>query len=761
MSDATDLRARHHELTQLIEEARALYYESDTPTLSDAEYDALWRELVALETSNPELVTPESPTQSVGGRATSGFVSVDHLQRMESLDNAFTLEEVQTWYTRVAADVPTPPELLCEVKVDGLAINLLYRDGVLERALTRGDGTTGEDVTANVRHIASIPKRLASTEEFPAPALVEVRGEVYMPVAEFEALISEQREAGIKEFANARNTAAGSLRLKLDGVSTTAEKRTAAIARLGRLRMVCHGIGAREGFEPVAQSHAYEALAAWGLPIAPTVKVVPDLAGAQEYIEFFAEHRHDRSVLEHEIDGVVIKVDSVAQQRALGSTSRAPRWAIAYKYPPEEVHTKLLDVAVNTGRTGRVTPFGVMQPVKVAGSTVELATLHNFYEVARKDVRPGDTVVVRKAGDVIPEILGPVLALRPEGLPEWVPPTHCPACGTELVEQKAGDKDRRCPNHEYCRAQVTERVNHVAGRGAFDIDGMGYEACVALLESGALRNEGDVFDLDEAKLLATPLFTRDPKRGEEGRQLSATGLKLLGNLEERKGVPFWRVLVALSIRHVGPTAARALASEFASMQALRALAEEARDAELTELTSEDVEDAADSGVVDVVDAPDEADVADVAAKPKARRSKAPATAAERARARLAEVEGVGPVIADAVIEWFREPWHVEIVDKWLAAGVRMKDERDESIPQTLEGLTVVVTGGLEDFTRDGAKEAIISHGGKAAGSVSKKTDYVVIGENAGSKAAKAEELGLTILDEEGFKTLLASGPAGL
>lgn len=868
MTAVPDPRARHHELTQLIEEARALYYESDTPALADAEYDALWRELVELEEVSPELVTPESPTQTVGGHATSGFASVDHLQRMESLDNAFSIEEVQAWHQRVAVDSPEPPALLCEVKVDGLAINLLYRDGLLERALTRGDGTTGEDVTANVRHIASIPQALAGTPEFPVPSLIEVRGEVYLPVAEFEALIEEQRTQGVKEFANPRNTAAGSLRLKLDGISVTAERRTAALARLGRLSMVCHGIGAREGFEPVSQSHAYEALAAWGLHTARTAKVVPDLAGVEEYITYFEEHRHDRTILEHEIDGVVVKVDSVARQRALGSTSRAPRWAIAFKYPPEEVHTKLLSVAVNTGRTGRVTPYGVMEPVKVAGSTVEMATLHNFYEVARKDVRPpllgedgevlipGDTVVLRKAGDVIPEILGPVLALRPEGLPEWIAPTACPACGTELVEQKAGDKDRRCPNHEFCVAQVTERVNHVAGRGAFDIEGMGYEAAIALVEArvpvrGGERfaNEGDIFDLTAESLLATELFTREVKpakrpRGaaaQEGegagsaetaevteaggglpaapsRELNANGEKLLANLGERLGVPLWRVLVALSIRHVGPKAARSLATEFGSMEALRALVDEARDAELTELTDEGEEladedvvpghetGAADAGDPDAgggadgvaaadvdadaagaedgveevgagdadatevvgVDAADaEGDVAEAVggtgeAAPTTKRAKAPATPAERARARLAEVEGVGPVIADAVLAWFRVPWHVEIVDKWAAAGVRMADERDDSIAQTLvvDGvpLTVVVTGSLEGFSRDSAKEAIISHGGKAAGSVSKKTDYVVIGDNAGSKAAKAEELGLTILDEDGFKALLAEGP---
>ena len=694
---------RHRELSEQIEGASDAYYRDGTSPLADAEYDGLLAQLRELEEQFPELVTPDSPTQRVMGRASGDLASYDHLQRMESLDNAMDHEELAAWADRIVRDTGALPALLCELKVDGLAINLLYRDGVLERALTRGDGTTGEDVTPNVRHIASIPAELTGTDEFPVPALVEIRGEVYMPTAEFESLLEEQRAQGDKEFANARNTAAGSLRLKLDGVSVTADKRAAAVRRLGRLTMVCHGIGARDGFEPAAQSHAYAALAAWGLPVAPTVKVVEGLPAVQEFIDYFGEHRHDAGVLDHEIDGVVVKVDDVALQRRLGSTSRAPRWAIAFKYPPEEVHTLLKAIAVNTGRTGRVTPFGVMEPTKVAGSTVEMATLHNFHEVARKDVRPGDTVILRKAGDVIPEILGPVLALRPEGLPEWVPPTTCPACDTALVEQKAGDKDRRCPNHRDCRAQVVERINHVAGRGAFDIEGLGYEAAIALHQAGVVANEGDVFDLTEESLGRVPLFTRAPKKGEEGPQLGANALKLLANLEASKQAALWRVLVGLSIRHCGPSASRALATRFGSMEAIRA-----------------------------------------------------ATLEE-----LADTEGVGAVIGEAVIEWFDVDWHVEIVDKWRDAGVRMEDERDESVERTLEGLTVVVTGGLEGFTRDSVKEAIITRGGKAAGSVSKKTDYVVVGENAGSKAAKAEELGLTILDEEAFVRLLAGGPASL
>jgi DNA ligase (NAD+) len=686
----TEARDEHRQLAEEIEDARYRYYVLDDPTLDDADFDRRLRRLEALEEQFPELRTPDSPTQKVGGAVSTEFTAVDHLRRMESLDNAFSTEELEAWYARLGRDGVEKPALLCELKVDGLAINLLYDKGRLVRALTRGDGTTGEDVTPNVRTIEAVPDRLTGTDEFPVPELLEVRGEVFLPVEAFERLNDSLLEAGKAPFANPRNSAAGSLRQK--------DPRVTASRALG---MVCHGIGERRGFEPEAQSHAYEALRAWGLPISEQVRVVATLEEVEGYIRNAGEHRH--TIVPYEIDGVVVKVDDVALQRRLGSTSRAPRWAIAFKYPPEEVNAKLLEIRVNVGRTGRVTPYGVMEPTRVAGSTVENATLHNYYEVERKDVRPGDTVILRKAGDVIPEILGPVLPLRPEGLAAWVGPTDCPECGTPLVEQKAGDKDRRCPNHQFCPAQVRERVFHVAGRGAFDIEGLGYEAAVALLDAGAIANEGDVFDLDEAKVLTAPLFTRAPKKGEDGPQLSANGERLLANLRRRLDVPLWRVLVALSIRHVGPTAARALATEFGSMAAIREATEE----------------------------------------------------------QLAAAEGVGPTIAEAVIEWFKEPWHVEIVDKWAASGVSMEDVRDESVPRTLEGLTVVVTGSLVDFSRDSAKEAILARGGKAAGSVSKNTDYVVVGDNAGSKADKAEQLGLTILDEDGFKTLLEGGPEAL
>ena len=700
---ATDAaREEHKQLVEEVEEARWRYYVLDSPSIDDADFDRRMRRLEELEEAHPELRTPDSPTQKVGGAVSTEFTPVDHLQRMESLDNAFSLEELEAWHARLGRDGVESPALLCELKVDGLAINLLYEDGRLVRALTRGDGSTGEDVTPNVKTIDSIPHRLTGTDEFPVPALVEVRGEVFLPTEAFERLNEAMTDAGKPVFANPRNAAAGSLRQK--------DPRVTATRALG---MVCHGLGAREGFEPAAQSEAYAALRAWGLPTSDRAKVLGSLAEVEEFITHYGEHRHD---VEHEIDGVVVKVDDVAAQRRLGSTSRAPRWAIAFKYPPEEVNAKLLDIRVNVGRTGRVTPYAVMEPTRVAGSTVENATLHNAHEVKRKDVRPGDTVILRKAGDVIPEVLGPVLPLRPEGLPEWVMPTECPSCGTPLAEQKEGDKDLRCPNHEACPGQVRERLSFVAGRSAFDIDHLGYEGVVSLLEAGVVVNEGDVFDLDEAKLLRTDLYTRAAKKAalrdgagappqepqvREGRVLNANGRALLGKLADRKDVPLWRVLVSLSIRHVGPTAARALAQEFGSMAAIREASEE----------------------------------------------------------QLAATEGVGPTIAEAVTAWFEVDWHREIVDKWERAGVSMADERDESTPRTLEGLTIVVTGSLVDFSRDSAKEAILSRGGKAAGSVSKKTDYVVVGDNAGSKAEKAEQLGVPILDEDGFKQLLEAGPA--
>jgi DNA ligase (NAD+) len=683
----TEAREEHRDLSEQVEDARWRYYVLDDPTLSDHDFDVRMRRLEELEEEFPELRTPDSPTQKVGGAVSTEFTAVDHLEPMMSLDNAFSYEELASWRTRLARDGVEDAAMLCELKVDGLAINLLYEDGRLVRAATRGDGRTGEDVTPNVRTIDNVPDRLTGTDDYPVPARVEVRGEVFLPVEAFERLNESMAEAGKPMFANPRNAAAGSLRQKDPRVTATRA-----------LAMVCHGLGLREGFTPTSQSESYAALAAWGLPTSDRAKVLPDLAAVEDFIEYYAEHRHD---VEHEIDGVVVKVDDVNLQRRLGSTSRAPRWAIAFKYPPEEVNAKLLAIEVNTGRTGRVTPFGRMEPTRVAGSTVEMATLHNAHEVQRKDVRPGDTVILRKAGDVIPEIVGPVLALRPEGLQPWVMPTECPACGTTLAQQKEGDKDLRCPNHQKCPAQVRERVFHVAGRGAFDIEGLGYEAAVALLDAGVIEDEGDVFFLDEARLLRAPLFTRAPRKGEgDGPVLSANGQRLLDNLSAALDRPLWRVIVGLSIRHVGPTAARALATEFGSIAAIEA-------ADLDE---------------------------------------------------LAAAEGVGRTIAEAVVEWFAVDWHRAIVDKWRRAGVTMRDERDQDTPRTLAGMSIVVTGSLVDFSRDQAKEAILVRGGKPASSVSKKTDFVVVGESPGSKYDKAVSLKVPVLDEDGFRVLLSDGP---
>ncbi|OBG95291.1 DNA ligase (NAD(+)) LigA [Mycobacterium sp. E136] len=683
-----DVRRRWQKLADEVREHQFRYYVRDSPIITDAEFDALLRELEGLEEDHPELRTPDSPTQLVGGAGfATDFTPAEHLERMLSLDNAFTPDELAAWAGRlkgeIGPNVLQDAHFLCELKIDGVALSLVYRDGRLERAATRGDGRTGEDVTLNARTIADIPEKLRHSDEFPQPKVLEVRGEVFFRVADFEELNAGLVADGKPPFANPRNSAAGSLR----------QKNPAVTARR-KLRMICHGVGHAEGFRPKTLHDAYLALAAWGLPVSEHTAQVKGIDAVTERIAYWGEHRHD---VEHEIDGVVVKVDDVSLQRRLGSTSRAPRWAIAYKFPPEEAQTKLLDIKVNVGRTGRVTPFAWMEPVKVAGSTVSQATLHNASEVKRKGVLIGDTVVIRKAGDVIPEVLGPVVDLRDGSEREFVMPTHCPECGTKLAPAKEGDADIRCPNTRSCPAQLRERVFHVAGRGAFDIEGLGYEAGTALLQAGVIADEGDLFTLTEDDLLRTDLFTT--KNG----QLSANGKRLLANLEKAKSQPLWRVLVALSIRHVGPTAARALATEYGSLDAVMAASED----------------------------------------------------------ELAVVEGVGPTIAAAVTEWFTVDWHRAIVDKWREAGVRMADERDASIERTLEGLSIVVTGSLTGFSRDEAKEAIVARGGKAAGSVSKKTAYVVAGDSPGSKFDKAVELGVPILDEDGFARLLEIGPDGV
>ena len=675
------VRRHWRELADEVREHQFRYYVKDAPVISDAEFDRLFHDLVDLEERFPELRTPDSPTQLVGGAGfATEFSEAVHLERMLSLDDVFNPEELGSWSNRVENEIGPDPHYLCELKIDGVAIALVYRGGRLERAATRGDGRVGEDVTLNARTIGDVPEVLTAAADFPVPDVLEVRGEVFFMLADFENLNASLVADGKAPFANPRNSAAGSLR----------QKNPAVTARRP-LRMICHGLGYADGFNPASLHDAYTALRAWGLPVSEHTTRVQGLSAVEERIGYWGERRHQ---IAHEIDGLVVKVDDFAQQRRLGATSRAPRWAVAYKYPPEEAQTRLNDIRVNVGRTGRVTPFAFMTPVRIAGSTVSLATLHNAAEVKRKGVLIGDTVVIRKAGDVIPEVLGPVVDLRDGSEREFVMPTHCPECGTLLAPAKEGDVDIRCPNTRSCPAQLRERVFHLAGRGALDIEGLGYEAATALLTAGVITDEGDLFAVTADDLSRAEFF-----RTKDGA-LSANAARLLANLERAKDRPLWRILVALSIRHVGPTAARALAGSFGSLEAIMAAGED----------------------------------------------------------QLADVEGVGPTIAAALREWFDVDWHRAIVDKWRAAGVRMADERDSGVEPTLKGLTVVVTGSLTGFSRDEAKEAIIARGGKAAGSVSKKTSFVVAGDAPGSKYDKAVELGVPVLDEDGFRALLADGP---
>ena len=676
-----DVRTRHRELSEELDRYAFAYYVLDQPLISDGQYDELMGELKALEEAHHALVTPESPSQKVNGGFTATFAPVRHLERMQSLDNAFSSDELSAWAARVEREAGTGASFLCELKVDGVAVAIVYERGRFVRAATRGDGTTGEDVTANVRTMEGVPQQLSGDpSDGTVPELLEVRGEIYFPIEAFADVNAGMVEQGKAPFANPRNAAAGSLRQKDPRVTASRP-----------LRLVVHGLGAHQGFSVDRQSAGYERLRALGLPVSDRFAVVDDLEGVWAFIERYREQRHS---VEHEIDGVVVKVDQYALQRRLGSTSRAPRWAIAFKYPPEEATTKLLDIRVNVGRTGRVTPFAFMEPVKVAGSTVQLATLHNASEVRRKGVKIGDTVVIRKAGDVIPEVLGPVVAARDGSEREFVMPTHCPECGTELRPEKEGDADIRCPNARSCPAQLRERVFHVAGRGAFDIENLGYEAAVSLLQSGLLEDEGDIFFLDAEKLQRSAFFTK-----KDGT-LSANGAKLLANLESRKDVPLWRVLVALSIRHVGPTAARALARDFRSLD------------RIAEATEEE----------------------------------------------LAAADGVGPTIARAIRDWFEVEWHRDVVEKWRTAGVRMADAGDDAGPGPLTGVTVVVTGSLRDYSRDQATAAIQDRGGKVTGSVSKKTGFVVVGADPGNKYDKAVQVKAPILDDDGFAVLLAEGP---
>ncbi|MEU3501447.1 NAD-dependent DNA ligase LigA [Streptomyces hundungensis] len=706
----TEAREKHALLAEQIEEHRFRYYVRDQPVISDGDFDKLLRSLEALEEEHPELRTPDSPTQKVAVAYETDFASVEHRERMLSLDNAFDDEELAAWSERIAKDVGTGSyHYLCELKVDGLAVNLTYENGRLTRAATRGDGRTGEDITPNVRTIADIPARLKGDR---IPELVEIRGEVYFPMEAFQGLNARLVEAGDKPFANPRNAAAGSLRQKDPKVTATRP-----------LHMVVHGIGARRGFDIDRLSQAYDLLREWGLPTAQHNKVVNSLEEVRQFIAYMGENRH--SVVEHEIDGVVVKLDEIPLQGRLGSTARAPRWAIAWKYAPEEVNTKLINIRVGVGRTGRVTPYAQVEPVTVAGSEVEFATLHNQDVVKAKGVLIGDTVVLRKAGDVIPEILGPVADLRDGSEYPFEMPTECPECGTGLRPMKEGDIDLRCPNAQSCPAQLRERLFYLAGRKSLDIENFGYVAAAALTKplepaTPPLRDEGDLFDLTMDQLLPIRAYVldqdsglpkRDPKTGEEKTALvfanmngepRKNAVSMLENIAAAKERPLARILTGLSIRHVGPVAAVALAREFRSIDRIEQAGEE----------------------------------------------------------ELAAVEGVGAIIAASLKQWFAEEWHQEILRKWKAAGVRMEDEStgEDEGPRPLEGLTVVVTGTLERHTRDGAKEALQSRGAKVTGSVSKKTSFVVVGDSPGSKYDKAMQLKVPVLDEDGFAVLLEHGP---
>lgn len=672
---------RWQELADEVRLHRERYYYGD-PTISDADFDALLAQLRTLEDEHPELVTGPSPLTEVAPTppTSSPFRNVDHRERMLSLDNVFDGAQLESWLERTPADT-----YLTELKIDGASINLLYVNGELELALTRGDGTTGEDITHNAKTLDDIPQKLKGTEEFPVPELVEVRGEVFITVEDFATMNAQRQAEGLKMFANPRNAAAGAMRQK--NAEDTAKR---------PLRLICHGIGAREGFTPQSQHEAYQAIAAWGLPVSPYTKQVHSAKEVVEQVTYWGEHRHDAA---HEMDGVVIKVDSLSEQLELGATSRAPRWAIAYKYPPEEAVTTLRNIRIGIGRTGRATPYAVMEPKYVAGSTVTMATLHNPTEAHRKGVMLGDRIMIRKAGEVIPEVLGPVEDERTGKERSFIYSSICPECGTVLAPSKEGDADWRCPNTRSCPGQLHTRLTYLSGRGAFDIDALGERAAYDLINSGVLSDESGLFNLKKQDLERTTAYST--KAGS----LNKAGETLLEKLESAKQVDLWRVIVALSIRHAGPTAAKALAAHYHSIAAIQ-------EASVEEMST---------------------------------------------------IEGVGEIIAQSIADWFTVDWHRNIVNSWSAAGVRMeeevpeKSEEDLAQAKLLDGLTIVVTGTLENFDRDGAKEAIESRGGKAAGSVSKKTSFLVAGEKAGSKLTKAEDLGVPVLNEQQFVELLEKG----
>ena len=672
---SAEIRHQIQELSEEIRDHQFKYYVLDDASITDAEFDKLWNKLVALEQKYPQYKLESSPTLEVGGGFSTSFAQHDHIEKMMSLDNVFDKSELDNWFDRIGK-TGVKNSWLCEVKVDGLAINLLYENGRLTRALTRGNGTTGEDVTLNIKTIKSVPIELTGKN---IPSQLEVRGEVFFPLKAFDELNDSLAEAGKPRFANPRNAAAGSLRQKDPKVTASRP-----------LDVVVHGIGAATGVSFDKQSTAYELLKSWGLPTSSRYQVVSTREEVAKFIDQYEKNRHS---VEHEIDGVVIKVNEIDVQNNLGFTSRAPKWAIAFKYPPEEVSTKLLDIRVSVGRTGRVTPFAFMEPVKVAGSTVTNATLHNAQEIIRKGVLIGDTVLIRKAGDVIPEVLAPVIEKRDGSERAFVMPSKCPDCGSKLRAMSEGDVDIRCPNSQSCPAQVVERLFYIGSRSALDIDVLGYEAAAALLADKLVVDEADLFSLTLKDLSKSDFFVK-----KDGSR-SVIADRFIAGLEVAKTRPLWRILVALSIRHVGPTSAQALANKFGSIENIQ------------KATSQE----------------------------------------------LASIDGVGQVIADAIVEWFDVPWHKQIIKKWEKAGVALVDAPKAQLKQTLAGLTIVVTGSLNDFTRDGASEAITSRGGKAASSVSAKTDFVVAGDSAGSKLDKAQELGITILDEAGFKTLLEKG----
>ncbi len=746
------VETRWQQLVQRIEELQVAYYERDESLVADADYDALLAELEALETAHPRLRSADSPSMRVGGAAAKLFSPVVHLERLYSLDNVFSREEFSGWMLRIERDLGHLPALLCELKIDGLALNLRYEHGVLVSAATRGDGVTGEDVTENVRELACVPQRLVGDGH---PPIVEIRGEVFFPLAAFDELNALRSAQGESVFANPRNAASGSLRQKAEGKS--AEKRALMRAGLARLHLTVHGVGAWPDAPVATQSELYTLLGAWGLPVTEHARVLSTSEAVIAYIDEVAQRRGSFA---HEIDGMVLKIDSLALQRTLGATSRAPRWAIAYKYPPEQVHTKLLDIRVGVGRTGRATPYAVVAPVSVAGSTVSAATLHNQDVVRAKGVRIGDTVVLRKAGDVIPEILGPVLSERTGAEVEFAMPQTCPECGAGLRPMKAGDVDMRCPNARGCPAQVRGRLEHIGSRQGLDIELLGEVSAFALTQplrpdraplAGAdgVVSEAGLFGLSAEDLFAIDVVVRDPDTGlprldergeprvvspfrrrrlasdgafvpdwrEQGMPFagdadsvpSANALKLIEFIDQAKAQPLWRFLVALNIRHVGPVAARALSDWFGSLAAMRAASVE----------------------------------------------------------ELAQVDGIGETIARSFLDWFAEPWHEAIVEAWFSAGVpfAIPDHPGPGavaeVVGVLSGYTVVATGALTGFTRESAQEAIRAAGGTAASSVSKKTSFVAAGEGAGSKRTKAESLGIPVLNAAQFAVLVTEGPAAL